>query len=142
MLRAGVLTALIIHEQAFDAHDHSGGDQRVRRHVGNEYSFGVVADFTNTKNTIEALERAYPMRALRYRLRSGSGGAGLGQGGEGIERDLEMLEDVTVSVITERRVSQPRGLWGGEPRAVGRTGSSLVATSQGHSACSTSAPSR
>ena len=30
-----------------------------------------------------------------------------------------MLEDVTVSLITERRVSQPWGLWGGEPGAVG-----------------------
>jgi GrpB-like predicted nucleotidyltransferase (UPF0157 family) len=59
------------------------------------------------------------MRVLRYRLRRGSGGAGLAPGGEGIERDLQMLEDVTVSLITERRVSQPWGLWGGEPGAVG-----------------------
>jgi N-methylhydantoinase B/oxoprolinase/acetone carboxylase alpha subunit len=81
---------------------------------------GVHTAMTNTSNTpVEALERAYPMRVLRYRLRRGSGGAGLGQGGEGIERDLEMLEDVTVSVITERRVSRPWGLWGGEPGAVG-----------------------
>ena len=75
---------------------------------------------TNTSNTpIEALERAYPMKVLRYRLRRGSGGAGEFLGGEGIERDLQMLEDVTVSLITERRVSQPWGLWGGEPGAVG-----------------------
>jgi N-methylhydantoinase B/oxoprolinase/acetone carboxylase alpha subunit len=40
-------------------------------------------------------------------------------GGDGIERDLLMLEDVTVSLITERRVSQPWGLAGGEPGAVG-----------------------
>ena len=33
-------------------------------------------------------------------------------GGEGIERDLLLLEDVTVSLITERRVSQPWGLAG------------------------------
>jgi N-methylhydantoinase B/oxoprolinase/acetone carboxylase alpha subunit len=75
---------------------------------------------TNTKNTpIEALERAYPMRVLRYRLRTGSGGAGLCPGGEGIERDLLMLEDARVSLITERRVSDPPGLWGGEPGASG-----------------------
>jgi N-methylhydantoinase B/oxoprolinase/acetone carboxylase alpha subunit len=77
---------------------------------------GVHTAMTNTKNTpIEALERAYPMRVLRYRLRSGSGGAGLCPGGEGIERDLLMLEDVTASLITERRVSRPWGLAGGEP---------------------------
>jgi GrpB-like predicted nucleotidyltransferase (UPF0157 family) len=59
------------------------------------------------------------MRVTRYRLRRGSGGAGLAAGGEGIERDLLMLEDVTLSLITERRVSQPWGLAGGEPGAVG-----------------------
>ena len=58
---------------------------------------------TNTQNTpIEAVERAYPMRVVRYRLRRGSSGAGLAPGGDGIERDLLMLEDVTVSLITER----------------------------------------
>src|SRR3546814_13236544 len=40
-------------------------------------------------------------------------------GSEGIERDLLMLEDVTVSLITERRVSQPWGLAGGGAGAVG-----------------------
>jgi len=81
---------------------------------------GVHTGMTNSKNTpIEALERAYPMRVLRYRLRRGSGGAGFSPGGDGIERDLLMLEDVTVSLITERRVSQPWGLAGGEPGAVG-----------------------
>ncbi|MGH9183184.1 MAG: hydantoinase B/oxoprolinase family protein [Acidimicrobiales bacterium] len=81
---------------------------------------GVHTGMTNTRNTpIEALERAYPMRVLRYRLRQGSGGAGRCPGGEGIERDLLMLEDVTVSLITERRVSRPWGLAGGEPGAPG-----------------------
>ncbi len=81
---------------------------------------GVHTAMTNTRNTpIEALERAYPMRVRRYTLRRGSGGAGLCPGGEGIERDLEMLEDVTVSLITERRVSQPWGLAGGQAGAVG-----------------------
>jgi hypothetical protein len=75
---------------------------------------------TNTKNTpVEALKRAYPMRVLRYRLRRGSGGAGRAPGGEGIERDVQVLEDCTVSLITERRVSRPWGLAGGEPGAAG-----------------------
>jgi len=81
---------------------------------------GVHTGMTNTQNTpIEVLERAYPMRVVRYRLRQGSGGAGLAPGGDGIERDLLMLEDVTVSLITERRLSRPWGLAGGEPGAPG-----------------------
>lgn len=81
---------------------------------------GVHTGMTNTRNTpIEALERSFPMRVLRYRLRTGSGGSGAAAGGEGVERDLLMLEDVTVSLITERRVSQPWGLAGGGPGAVG-----------------------
>jgi N-methylhydantoinase B/oxoprolinase/acetone carboxylase alpha subunit len=81
---------------------------------------GVHTAMTNTKNTpVEALERAYGMRVVRYRLREGSGGPGRHPGGDGVERDLEMLEDTTVSVVTERRVSQPWGLNGGGPGAVG-----------------------
>jgi N-methylhydantoinase B/oxoprolinase/acetone carboxylase alpha subunit len=81
---------------------------------------GIHTAMTNTRNTpIEALEREFPLRVLRYRLRRGSGGAGWSAGGEGIERDLQVLEDATVSLITERRVSQPWGLAGGEPGAVG-----------------------
>jgi N-methylhydantoinase B/oxoprolinase/acetone carboxylase alpha subunit len=81
---------------------------------------GVHTGMTNTKNTpIEAFERAFPMRVLGYRLRRGSGGEGHHRGGEGIERDLLMLEDCTVSLITERRTSQPWGLAGGGPGAPG-----------------------
>jgi N-methylhydantoinase B/oxoprolinase/acetone carboxylase alpha subunit len=52
-------------------------------------------------------------------LRQGSGGAGEFAGGEGIERELEVLEPATVSLVTERRASAPWGLAGGGPGAVG-----------------------
>ncbi len=81
---------------------------------------GVQTGMTNTRNTpVEALERAYGMRVRRYRLRSGSGGRGEWPGGDGVERDLEILEDATVSLITERRASRPWGLAGGEQGAAG-----------------------
>jgi len=81
---------------------------------------GVHTHMTNTRNTpIEALERAFPLRVRRLRLRRGSGGAGLNPGGEGIERDLEVLEAATLSLITERRASAPWGLEGGGPGAKG-----------------------
>jgi N-methylhydantoinase B/oxoprolinase/acetone carboxylase alpha subunit len=97
-----------------------GGGQGGRPAPGRHGQSGIHTAMTNTKNTpIEALERAFPLRVLRYRLRQGSGGAGAAAGGDGIERDVQVLVDATVSLITERRVSQPWGLAGGEPGAVG-----------------------
>ena len=69
--------------------------------------------------TARALRTGDPLRVLRQRLRRGSGGAGSAPGGEGIERDLQVLEDATLSLITERRVTGPWGLAGGEAGAVG-----------------------
>ena len=114
----GTMNNLLIGGTGWVYYETVGGGQGAR--PDRDGMSGVHTSMTNTKNTpIEALERAFPMRVLRYRLRRGSGGAGWAMGGEGIERDLLMLEDVTVSLITERRVSQPWGLAGGEPGAVG-----------------------
>jgi N-methylhydantoinase B/oxoprolinase/acetone carboxylase alpha subunit len=81
---------------------------------------GVHTGMTNTLNTpVEALERSYPMRVRALRLRRGSGGAGAAAGGEGIEREVELLCDATVSLITERRQRAPWGIDGGADGAVG-----------------------
>ena len=82
---------------------------------------GVHTAMTNTLNTpVEATERALPVRVRRYTLRRGSGGDGLAPGGEGIERELEVLEPVTVSLLSERRDVAPHGRSGGQDGAVGR----------------------
>ena len=76
---------------------------------------------TNTLNTpVEALEYAYPFRVLRYAIRDGSSGAGKFRGGDGIVREILLLADAQVSLLTERRESQPYGLHGGQPGASGR----------------------
>jgi N-methylhydantoinase B len=81
---------------------------------------GVHTAMTNTRDTpVEALERALPMRVRRYALRRGSGGAGSFPGGDGIERELELLEPATLSLVTERRASRPWGLDGGDAGAPG-----------------------
>ena len=75
---------------------------------------------TNTRNTpVESFERAYPMRVRRLSIRRGSGGDGYAHGGDGLEKEVEVLVACTLSIITERRSSQPWGLWGGEPGASG-----------------------
>ena len=82
---------------------------------------GRHTHMTNTLNTpVEALEAAYPVRVTRYRIRRGSGGAGLHRGGDGIVREIEMLAPLQVTLLTERRRLAPYGLHGGSPGAVGR----------------------
>lgn len=82
---------------------------------------GVHTGMTNTLNTpVEALELAYPLRVERYELRSGTGGRGRFRGGDGIRRDLTPVGHTAhVSLLTDRRVGRPYGLWGGEPGAGG-----------------------
>jgi N-methylhydantoinase B len=81
---------------------------------------GVHVHMTNSLNTpIEALEHAYPLRVRQYSLRIGSGGVGAHRGGDGVRRDIELLCDATVSVLTERRSSAPAGADGGGAGARG-----------------------
>jgi len=117
----GTMNNVLIGGSSFVYYETIGGGQGGRPSVGAQPGMsGVHTGMTNTRNTpIEAFERAFPMRVLRYRLRSGSGGAGASPGGDGIERDVLVLEDVTVSLITERRDTQPWGLNGGSPGASG-----------------------
>jgi N-methylhydantoinase B len=76
---------------------------------------------TNSLNTpIEALEHAYPYRVRRYAVRRGTGGAGQYRGGDGIERELEMLTDARVTILSDRRVGAPYGLEGGASGATGK----------------------
>ena len=82
---------------------------------------GVHVAMSNTLNTpIEALELEFPLRAVEYSLRRGSGGAGRHRGGDGVVRELEALAPLQYSLITERRRHAPRGAAGGSPGATGR----------------------
>ena len=118
----GTMNNVLIGGAGWVYYETVGGGQggRVLDGVALAGQSGIQTGMTNTKNTpIEALERAFPVRVLRYRLRRGSGGAGVAPGGEGIERDLQVLEDVTLSLITERRASRPKGLAGGADGSTG-----------------------
>lgn len=81
----------------------------------------VHCHMTNTLNTpIEALEYSYPFLVKEYSIRRGTGGSGLHRGGDGIVREIELLSEADVTVLSERRMIPPYGLLGGEPGAVGR----------------------
>ena len=85
---------------------------------------GVHTHMTNSLNTpAEALEYAYPLRVRRYSFRRGSGGAGKYPGGDGIVREIEVLGEVEVTLLADRRSRGPYGLRGG---ACGKPGRAQV----------------
>jgi N-methylhydantoinase B len=83
---------------------------------------GVHVAMSNTFNTpAEALELSYPLRVERYELRPRSGGAGRHRGGDGVVRELRILESCRLSLLTQRREVAPRGSNGGEDGLPGRS---------------------
>ena len=76
---------------------------------------------SNTLNTpVEALESELPVRVRELSVRRGSGGDGERRGGDGIVRELEALEPMSYSLITERRRHPPQGRAGGSAGQPGR----------------------
>jgi 5-oxoprolinase (ATP-hydrolysing) len=81
----------------------------------------VHTHMTNTRLTDpEVLESRYPVRLVSYAIRNGSGGAGQYRGGCGVIREIEFLEPLDVSIISQRRTTAPYGLHGGGNGACGR----------------------
>jgi 5-oxoprolinase (ATP-hydrolysing) len=81
----------------------------------------VHTHMTNTRITDpEVLEARYPVRVRQFSIRRGSGGAGRFAGGDGMIRELEFLEPLDVSLVTNRRQLAPFGLAGGSPGSPGR----------------------
>lgn len=81
----------------------------------------VHTHMTNTRMTDpEVLEARYPVRLRRFAVRRGSGGRGRHRGGDGCVREMEFLDTLEVSLITQRRATQPYGLAGGGFGAPGR----------------------
>jgi N-methylhydantoinase B len=82
---------------------------------------GVHVAMSNTRSTpTEALELSYPVRVERHALRLGSGGSGRRRGGNGVVRELRVLEPCRLSLVGERRRRAPQGAQGGEPGRPGR----------------------
>jgi len=82
---------------------------------------GVHTHMTNTRITDpEILESRFPVVLAAFGLRAGSGGAGRHRGGDGLRRRYRFLRPLVVSLLTERRTTQPFGLEGGEAGRAGR----------------------
>jgi N-methylhydantoinase B len=118
-LGQGTMNNLTLGSDDFTYYETLGGGQGACADADGPSAVHVA--MSNTLNTpIEALEIEFPLRAVEYAVRRGSGGAGRHRGGEGVVRELEALAEMRYSLITERRSHAPPGAAGGDPGAPGR----------------------
>jgi N-methylhydantoinase B len=115
----GTMNNLTLGNEGFTYYETLGGGQGACE--GADGPSGVHVAMSNTLNTpIEALERELPVLVGEYSLRRRSGGAGRWRGGDGVVRELEALEEMTFSLIGERRAHAPPGAAGGKPGEPGK----------------------
>ena len=118
-LGQGTMNNLTLGNDAFTYYETLGGGQGACPDADGPSAVHVA--MSNTLNTpIEALELEFPLRAIEYAVRRGSGGAGRRRGGDGVVRELEALDQMRYSLISERRRHAPPGAEGGENGERGR----------------------
>jgi N-methylhydantoinase B len=118
-LGQGTMNNLTLGNDDFTYYETLGGGQGACPDADGPSTVHVA--MSNTLNTpLEALELEFPLRAVEYALRRGSGGDGHHRGGDGAVRELEALADMRFSLITERRRHGPPGAQGGRQGAPGR----------------------
>ena len=116
----GTMNNVALGNERFTYYETIGGGQGAC--ADGDGPSGVHVAMSNTLITpVEALELSYPLRVERWELREGSGGAGAHRGGDGVVRELRVLEDCRLSVLAERRRHAPKGAAGGGDGAPGRT---------------------
>ncbi|HZT93821.1 MAG TPA: hydantoinase B/oxoprolinase family protein [Gaiellaceae bacterium] len=116
----GTMNNLALGNDRFTYYETVGGGQGAC--PDDDGPSGVHVAMSNTLATpTEAIELEYPLRVERWELRLGSGGDGARRGGDGVVRELRVLEDCRLSVLAERRRNAPPGRAGGEDGARGRT---------------------
>jgi len=115
----GTMNNLTLGSDRFTYYETVGGGQGACPDADGPSAVHVA--MSNTLSTpAEALELAYPLRVERHELRLGSGGRGEHSGGDGVVRELRVLEDCRLSLVGERRRHTPKGARGGEAGLPGR----------------------
>jgi N-methylhydantoinase B len=118
----GTMNNLALGNDDFTYYETVGGGQGACPNADGPSTVHVA--MSNTLATpAEAIELEYPLRVERWELRSGSGGNGVQRGGDGVVRELRVLEDCRLSVLAERRRHAPPGRAGGED---GERGCTLI----------------
>jgi N-methylhydantoinase B len=116
----GTMNNTALGNDSFTYYETVGGGQGACADADGPSAVHVA--MSNTFATpVEAVELEYPLRVERWELRLGSGGSGRHRGGDGVVRELRVLQDCRLSALAERRRHAPPGRAGGEDGARGRT---------------------
>jgi N-methylhydantoinase B len=114
----GTMNNVTLANERFTYYETLGGGQGACPDAEGPSAIHVA--MSNTLNTpVEALETEFPLRVRELSLRRGSGGEGGRHGGDGLVREIEALEPMRYTLITERRRHAPRGREGGGDGAAG-----------------------
>lgn len=115
----GTMNNFLFGDESFGYYETlAGGSGAGPHHDG---SSGRHVHMTNTAITDpEVMEHRFPVRLWKYEIRRRSGGEGKHRGGDGVIREVEFIQPVVVSFLTERRLTSPRGLHGGSDGAAGK----------------------
>ena len=104
-LGQGTMNNLTLGNDDFTYYETLGGGQGACADADGPSAVHVA--MSNTLNTpIEALELEFPLRAVEYSLRRGSGGDGRHRGGDGVARELEAL--ARDALLADHRAAPPR----------------------------------
>ena len=115
----GTMNNVALGNDRFTYYETIGGGQGACPKANGPSAVHVA--MSNTLSTpVEALELSYPLRVERWQLRLGSGGDGKHRGGDGVVRELRVLEPCRISILSERRAHAPKGAAGGGDGAPGR----------------------
>ena len=83
---------------------------------------GLCSAFNLENIPVEVVEATYPVLIDRLQFVTDSAGPGRFRGGAAMRKDVRLLSDeVVFSNLTDRQVTQPRGLFGGRGGPVGKT---------------------
>ncbi|OAF69438.1 5-OPase [Intoshia linei] len=114
----GCMNNITFGDESFGYYETVGGGTGAGKHW--DGADAVHSHMTNTRLTDpEILEHRYPVILKECSIRSKSGGLGKHNGGEGISRTYLFRKNLLLSVLTERRVFRPYGLYGGEDGQLG-----------------------
>ncbi|MCH8006590.1 MAG: hydantoinase B/oxoprolinase family protein, partial [Planctomycetes bacterium] len=114
----GTMNNVVFGNDRFSYYETVGGGCGATRNCRG--ADAVHSHMTNTRITdIEIIEHRYPVRVRRFKIRRGSGGRGRFRGGDGVVRELEFLEPLSLSILSQHRRAGPYGLAGGGAGAPG-----------------------